>query len=130
MVALQPRVVGQNFARRQTIRGAAQCAGPAAEHDRREPNAEFAQFAPQFWPVLFRRHEMAAIGHEAADFFGHAPAQLRIAAAKSDHHGLGIFAQQPEEQLLEALLHSTDLDSHNAAQAALGVSAAMVVTGP
>ena len=73
---------------------------------------------------------MPAAGNQAADFVGHAPAQRRVAAAESHHHGLRILAQEPEDPLFETLLHVTDLELHSAAQAASGVTAAMAVTGP
>jgi hypothetical protein len=73
---------------------------------------------------------MAPAGHQAADFGGHAPAQIGVAAAEGDHRGLGILAQEPEDPPLQALPHATDLDPHNNTQAAIGVRAATAVTGP
>jgi hypothetical protein len=75
---------------------------------------------------------MVLFGHQATDFVSHAPAQRRFASAEGHYHRVRIFAQQPEDPLLQALLqpHLTDLDPHSAAQAPSGVSAAMTVTGP
>jgi hypothetical protein len=109
VVTLQTRIIGQDFARRQAIRGAPQRAGLVCEHHWRQADAIFPQLAAQFRPVLIGRDEMAPFGNEAVDFFGHTPAQLRVAAAEGHHHRFGVLAEQPEDPLFEALLHSAGL---------------------
>ena len=88
-MALQARVVGQDFARRQadTPRGAARW-DSRVQHHRREADAIAAQFAAQCGPVFGGGHEVAAVGNQRADFIGHAAAQRGIAGAEGDHHRL------------------------------------------
>src|SRR5450432_163841 len=128
-MAFQPSVVGENFVRRQAVGGAAQGARFPGEHHRRQTDAVGFQFAAEVGPICGRGHEVAALGNQAADFFGHAAAQFGFARAERHHHGFGALTQEAKDPVLEAPPHRTDLVLHSTAQAASGVNAATAVTG-
>ena len=105
MVAFQARVVGQDLARGQAERGAAQAPARVGESITGARPMRYAlQLAAQFRPVLLGGQEMAAIGHQRAHLVRHAPAEVGIAAGEGDDHGLGVFAEQAEDPLLEPLV--------------------------
>lgn len=129
VVPFEARVVGENFARRKAIRGGAQRVWLAREHDGREADTMATQLAAQFGPIFGRGDEVAAIGREGADFFGHARAERGVAGLEDHDDGFGIFAEQVEEPTLEPLFQTRDLTEKRTAQASAGVSAAAKITG-
>ena len=128
MMALEARIVGQDFARGEAVGGAAQGAGLAREHHRGQADSIAFQAAAHLGPVVLGDEEVAAVGNQGADLFGHAVAEIRVAGGECHDHGFGILAQQAEDPPLETLLHRTDLVHQSTAQAASGVSAAAVVS--
>src|SRR3954471_21187595 len=130
MVALEARVVGEDFARRQAERRAPQRVRFAGQHHGRESDPVMSQLAAPLRPVFRRRQEMAAVGNERAHFLGHAAAQFRRTAGERDDDRLGVLAQKREDPALEALLHRAALVVHKSTHAASGVTEAIAVTGP
>ena len=150
VMALQARVVGQDFVRGEAVGGAAEGAGFAGQHHGREADAVGLEVALEGGPVVGGGDEMAAIGDQGAHFFGHAAAELGVSAAEGDDYGFGAFAEEAEEEVLQALgkggfrgiradwprgrptrggVHRVDLVNQRTAQAASGVKATATVTG-
>ena len=107
VMAFQSRVVGEDFVRGEAVGGAAQGAGVAGQHHGREADAVGLEVALECRPVVGGGDEMAAVGDQGADFFGHAAAEFGVAAAEGDDYGFGAFAQKAEEEVLQ--VHWVDL---------------------
>ena len=129
-MALQPRVVGQDLARRQPVRRAAQGARLAREHHRREADAIPLQVAPQFRPVFGGDAEMAPVGTSVRTSSAMRRQSTGSPVSKVTTTASGSLPSRPEDPLLQPLLHWTDLVSLSVAQPASGMNAAIPITGP
>ena len=93
VMAFEARVVGQDLARRQLIRRAAQGAGLARQHHGDEADSVALELDAQLRPIRFGGEEVATIRNQLADFLGHAAAEVGVAGGEGDHHGFRVLAQ-------------------------------------
>jgi hypothetical protein len=127
MVAFEAPVVGENLARGEEERGAAERVRLASEQDGSESDAVMAERAFELGPVFRGGEEVAAVGNEGADLIEHAATEVGRTGGEGDDDGVGIFAEEAEEEKFEPLFHGRV--RARTAEAMRGQSAARAVTG-